>query len=91
MSDLSEQQELMLRRLRAEMSTALVNNSHVRLCIENFSFMNLTHLITNKDIVIDLESVVNIVLNKEINDAAHLETPIAQLKTSCPNCKTSNQ
>ena len=80
MSDLNEQKEMLLHRLREEMIVALVNSPNVRLCIENFSFMNLTHLITDKDLVIDLESIVNTILYKEISDKAHLEIPATQLK-----------
>ena len=82
MSDLNEQKEMLLRRLREEMAVALVNNPNVRLCIENFSFMNLTHLITDKDLVIDLESIVNTILNKEINEKVPMEIPVTQIKTN---------
>jgi len=90
MADLNEEKELLLCRLRSEMAAALVNDPHVRLCIENIDFMNLAHLITDKDLVIDLKSLVNAVLNKEINDNMHVKVPIAQLKTNVPKCKTIN-
>lgn len=87
---MTDLKQLLLNRLRSEMATALVNDPHVRLCIENINFMNLAHLITDKDLVIDLESLVNNVLDKEINDNVQLKSPIDQVKTSGLKCKIIN-
>lgn len=86
---LSVQRELILSRLRSQMAQALINDPYVRLSIENIDFMNLAHLIKDKDLVIDLESLINTVLCKDLNSEAHLNIQAAP-KTSCPNCKTSH-
>jgi len=91
MDDLSKQRELLLCRLRSELAKALVNDPHVRLSIENIDFMNLAHLITGKDLIIDLASLVNTVLNKEINSEDHLKLKLEDLREVCPQCRTINR
>lgn len=89
MEDLLKRKRTLLVGLKTEMNQALINNPNVRLFIENMDLMNLTHLVTKEDLIIDLESLVNTVLEKNINNKPHLKLTVEVPRTTCPKCQST--